>query len=160
MQTMRLLRLVRSIALLAGGLTAFGCASGSSLPPPSDPESSVRAFMNAVNANSLAAMGELFGGRRGLARGYIPSGELEQRLTVMRIYLEHQEYEILPPGSVPGPQEGQRTVRVRLTRRGCMPVVPFTLTQWGQGWLVTNVDLAAAGNPARTCAPGEPGRGS
>jgi hypothetical protein len=160
MQIMRVLRLGRSIALLAVGLTVYGCSSGGSLPPPSDPESSVRTFMNAVNANSMAAMRDLFGGRRGPARGYIEPNELEQRLTVMRIYLEHEEYEVLPPGSEPGPEEDQRIVRVRLTRMGCTPVVPFTLTRWGQGWLVSNIDLAAAGNPARPCPAGGTGQGA
>ena len=79
---------------------------------------------------------------------------MERRLTVMRIYLENEEYEILAPGAQMGLDEKQRVVRVQLTRRGCRPVVPFTLTRFGNGWLVSNVDLAAAGNPARACPTG------
>ena len=80
--------------------------------------------------------------------------EVERRLTVMRVYLEHEEYEILPPGAQPGNRDDQRVVRVQLRRRGCLPVLPFTLTRYGDGWLVSNVDLAAGGNPARTCPAG------
>jgi hypothetical protein len=125
------------------------------MPAPSDPEGTVRAFMNAVSANSTYAMGELWGGRRGPARTYMAPDEVERRLTVVRIYLEHNEYEILPPGAQPGNEDDQRIVRVQISRRGCRPVVPVTLTRYGDTWLVSNVDLAAAGNPARSCpAPG------
>ena len=145
------IRLISSIALLGTILTVQGCSSGGgSMPAPSDPEGTVRAFMNAVNANSIYAMGELWGGRRGPARTYMPPEEVERRLTVMRIYLEHEEYEILPPGAMPANEDDQRIVRMQITRRGCQPVIPVTLTRFGDGWLVSNVDLAAAGNPART----------
>ncbi len=107
--------------------------------------------MNAVRANSLMAMGDLWGSDRGRAKNYMNPDEVERRLTVMRIYLENEEYEILAPGAQLGLKENQRVVRVQLTRMGCRPVVPFTVTRFGNGWLVSNVDLAAAGNPARAC---------
>ena len=146
----------RSIALLAAILTVGACSgSGSNTAPaPSSPEASVAAFMDAVRANSLVAMGDLWGSDRGRARTYMSPDEMERRLTVMRIYLENEEYEILAPGAQMGLAENQRVVRVQLTRRGCQPVVPFTVTRFGNGWLVSNVDLAAAGNPARTCEGG------
>jgi hypothetical protein len=107
--------------------------------------------MNAVRANSLVAMGDLWGTDRGPVRNYMAPEEIERRLTVMRIYLENEAYEILAPGAQRGLEENQRVVRVQITRRGCRPVVPFTVTRFGNGWLVSNVDLAAAGNPARSC---------
>jgi len=54
----------------------------------------------------------------------------------------------------------QRIVKVRLTRKGCQPVVPFTLVRWKNGWLVKNIDLPSAGNPARSCGPEGTGAGA
>ena len=79
---------------------------------------------------------------------------LEQRLTVIKTYLAHEEFEILPPDANSLLPEGQRQVRVRITRMGCTPVVPFTLGRWKSGWLISNIDLGAAGNPARPCPVG------
>jgi hypothetical protein len=125
---------------------------------PSSPEAAVRGFMNAVRANSLGVMGELWGSRRGPARSYLPAHELEQRLIVIRTYLDHESFEILESQSALPRAADQRIVEVRLTRKGCRPVVPFTLIPYKRGWLISNIDIAAAGNPARTCpqTPGEP----
>jgi hypothetical protein len=83
------------------------------------------------------------------------SQTLEQRLTVMRIYLEHEEYTIVPrPADVIVELESdEQSVFVRLTRKGCTPVVPFVLAPYRGGWLVRNIDLERAGNPARRCQP-------
>ena len=153
------LRITTSIALLGAILTVGSCSSGGGgggggTSAPSSPEATVDAFMNAVRANSLVAMGDLWGTDRGPVRNYMAPDEVERRLSVMRIYLENEEYEILAPGAQMGMDEKQRVVRVQLTRRGCRPVVPFTVTRFGNGWLVSNVDLAAAGNPARPCDGG------
>ncbi len=151
------LRMTRSIALLGAILTVGSCSSGGGggggggAAAPSSPEATVDAFMNAVRAHSLVAMADLWGSDRGRVKNYMNPDEVERRLTVMRIYLENEEYEILAPGAQLGLKENQRVVRVRLTRMGCRPVVPFTVTRFGNGWLVSNVDLAAAGNPARAC---------
>ncbi len=150
------LRMTRSIALLGAILTVGSCSSGGGgggggAAAPSSPEATVDAFMNAVRANSLVGMADLWGSDRGRVKNYMNPDEVERRLTVMRIYLENEEYEILAPGAQMGLDEKQRIVRVQLTRMGCRPVVPFTVTRFGNGWLVSNVDLAAAGNPARAC---------
>jgi len=120
------------------------CGRGPAPTAPVNPEASVRAFLDAVRANSLVRMGDLFGGSRGPASGYMAARELEQRLTIIRIYLEHERAEVLPPDeSMILADPGTRVFRVRLTRRGCAPVVPFTLTEWRGRWLVTSIDLNA-----------------
>lgn len=97
-------------------------------------------------------MGELWGSSRGPARSYMSADELERRLVVIRTYLDHEEFEILErPQTVSGTQN-QRIVEVRLTRKGCRPVVPFTLVRYRSAWLISNIDIAAAGNPARSCS--------
>jgi hypothetical protein len=118
---------------------------------PSDPEAAVRAFLNAVHANSIAGLRELWGTERGPAARSMGGRELDQRLTVMRTYLAHERFEIVEANAVDPANIAQRVVRVRLMRKGCQQVVPFTLAAWHNGWLVKSVDLAAAGNPARPC---------
>lgn len=144
-----------SIAVLALGLTAAACGGGrSDAPLPSDPEGAVRAFLSAVRENSLVAMGGLWGSpSRGPASGYMDRQTLEQRLTVIRIYLQHDRSQILPPDETVLQGAREREIRVRLERNGCRPVVPFTVVRWRDGWLVSNVDIAAAGNPERPCPP-------
>lgn len=123
------------------------------MPPPADPEATVRSFMNAVSANSIAGMGQLWGTADGPAAGDMDRTVLEQRLTVIRIYLEHEEFAIVSGDRVTGVnvEEGERAVFVRVRRRGCTPIVPFTLVPYRGGWLIRSIDLAAAGNPARRC---------
>lgn len=130
------------------------CGGSASAPAPASPEAAVRGFLNAVRANSLTAMGELWGSARGPARSYMKPEEMEQRLAIIRTYLEHESFEIVESQAVlPTGSEGRRSLHVRLTRRGCTPVVPFTVVPYGGGWLVSDIDLSAAGNPQRRCPP-------
>lgn len=125
------------------------------MPPPGDPEATVRSFMQAVSANSITGMGQLWGTSDGPASGRMDRATLEQRLTVIRIYLEHENFAIVPGDLIAGAdvEAGERALFVRLTRRGCTPTVPFTLVPYGGGWLIRSIDLAAAGNPSRRCGP-------
>ncbi len=145
--------LLRSIAILAIALTGPSCGGRGNEPPaPSAPEAAVRGFLNAVRANSLLAMGDLWGTAKGRASRSMDRDELEERLTVIRIYLKHEEFEILQPEeALPRGELNTRVVRVRLTRAGCAPVVPFTVVRWRGGWLVSSIELAAVGHPARPC---------
>jgi hypothetical protein len=150
----------RAAALAATALLIVACGGPQSVAAPASPEASVRGFLNAVKANSLAAMSELWGSARGPARTYMNREELDQRLTVIRTYLAHERFEILESQSAlpPGP-DGRRSLQVRLTRNGCTPVVPFTVVPYRGGWLVSDIDLSAAGNPQRRCAPQDAGAG-
>jgi hypothetical protein len=141
--------------LVAAALGLAACGRASTVPAPASPEAAVRGFMNAVHANSIPAMSELWGSQRGPARSYMNRQELEQRLTIIRTYLAHEKFELLEPQGTPT-TEGDRSVRVRLERNGCTPVVPFKVVPYHGGWLVADIDLAAAGNPARRCAPSKP----
>jgi len=155
---------IRSVAqplrlsfLLSAIVLFVSCSSrgaSSSVPPPADPEATVRSFLHAVSANSLAGMGQLWGNSNGPLANNMERETLEQRLTVIRIYLEHEEFTIVPGDHVAGVnvEAGERAVFVQLRRRGCTPTVPFTLVYYQGGWLVRDIDLAAAGNPTRRCA--------
>src|SRR6185503_7494447 len=120
--------------------------------PSGNPETAVRAFLAAVEANDLVKMEQLWGTERGPAATYMDAKDAEQRLTVIRTFLAHEKFEFDQPNSVDPTNVTQRIVRVRLTRKGCQPVVPFTTVQWKEGWLVKDISLADAGNPARSCA--------
>ncbi|MEX0692510.1 MAG: hypothetical protein WD934_10150 [Gemmatimonadales bacterium] len=138
-----------TILALGTALALAGCGGGTSYPAPADPQAAVRSFLEAVRANSITAMGELWGTERGPAVSFMERREMEQRLTVMRTYLNHDRYELVVGNE--GGFGNQRVVRVRLYRRGCSPVVPFTVVRYGAGWLVQQVDLEAVGNPQRDC---------
>jgi hypothetical protein len=144
--------LFRCAGALGGAMLLAACGGGASVAP-SSPTGTVEQFLNAVKARNSETMGRLWGTARGPNAGRMEAGELDQRLTVIRIYLEHEQFEILPDGpvAVSARDPSHRIVQVRLTRRGCQPVVPFTLVPYDGGWLVLDVDLSAAGNPARPC---------
>ncbi len=118
---------------------------------PADPQVTVTRFMSAVEANNLAAMGQLWGTKRGPAIEKMDRTDLEKRLTVMQRYLTHDEYEVLAAETMGRIDDRTRAYRIRLTRAGCVHNVPFELVRVGGGWLVSNIDLAQAGNPARAC---------
>ncbi|MFB3110458.1 MAG: hypothetical protein ACE10G_00320 [Gemmatimonadales bacterium] len=145
---------VSSKMLLLGGLLAVmacGSKASPSLMLPLDPEVTLSRFMSAVQANDLASMSQLWGTKDGLAARKMERAELNQRLTVMRIMLKHERYEITADLLTAGLDDKTRLYHVRLTRMGCQVDVPFELIRLGEGWLVSVIDLTQAGNPARTC---------
>ncbi len=115
---------------------------------PVDPQVTVTRFMSAVEAKNLVAMGQLWGTTRGPAVEKMDPADLEKRLTVMQRYLTHDEYEVRA-GAMAG--DRLRSYQIQLTRAGCVHTVPFELVRLGGGWLVSNIDLTQAGNPAREC---------
>jgi hypothetical protein len=141
----------RIVAAGALVLLGVGCGQGSvGVPPPADPGAAVAQFLAASKANDLQQMGRLWGTSKGPAAGRMPRDRLEKSLTIIHIYLEHESY-VIEPGSSPADSPDERVVRVRITRKGCTPVVPFTVVRWKSGWLVKAIDLEAAGNPAIPC---------
>jgi hypothetical protein len=147
---------------LALAVALAGTACGPAQPggvAPVDPEATVRQFLNAVKANSLAGMAALWGTSKGPASQSMNHEEMDKRLTVIKSFLAHDSFEFQPRNMVSATSATQRVLDVRITRKACTPVVPFTVVRWGNGWLVQDIDLAAAGNPARPCGPdGTPGR--
>jgi len=149
------LRALPGIIALSALVFVAGCSSGRTDDlAPADPSVTVRQFLDAVKANDLTAMSLLWGNDRGPAAGYMDPQELRKRLTVIQIYLQHDNFELTEGGTLRMPGDDQmRVVPVRLLRSGCVAVVPFRLTPWQGKWLVTDIDLTPIGNPARTCAP-------
>lgn len=140
--------------LLVGVVVAgWACSSrsNSQFIIPADPEATVASFMGAVAANNVTAMGQLWGTRDGPALGRMEDRELSQRLAVMRRYLVHDEYRILRPELSTTNTDRLQAYEVEISRGSCVHRVPFTLVRVGSGWLVSQVDLTQAGNPARPC---------
>jgi len=139
--------------LLTFILATFGCG-GKSVPPgtlPADPVAVVEQFLAAVKANDLEAMGNLWGSSRGPANNWMAADTREKALTVIRATLAFEGYAVDPAGTRLGDSSRERIVRVQLRRNNCQPTVPFTALRVGDGWLVSDIDLAAAGNPRRPC---------
>ena len=110
-------------------------------------------FMDAVQRKDLAEMGRLWGSAQGAAAGRMQGQELQQRLEVIQIYLNHQSYRVLGPAPVTPGKAVRRAYQIELTRPNrCKASFPIELVQTGTGgWLVQNVNLDQAGNPARPC---------
>ena len=153
----RIAQVPASWSILAAVAVGMACSpSGSSTPPPTNPAATVFSFLSAVREQDMSQMARLWGSSAGLASDRMDLQTLQQRLTVIRVYLEHEEYAVVPRPNDAGlieTESSERVVYVRLTRKGCAPVVPFTLSPYGGGWLIRNIDLSAAGNPARRCQP-------
>ena len=155
---MESIRGFKTILALTCGIGA-ACGGGRSAPlAPVTPAATIQGFMSAVGANNLVRMGELWGTERGAAIRSMDGEELHQRLSVIRQYLRHDSYSIVGElGSGLLGDERHRIFQIRMVRHGCSRLVPFTLVEASEGWLIQNIDLAAVGNPAAPCAPGTSG---
>lgn len=140
--------------LFAVVLAACG---GSSSPGPIGPTNSakgaVEAFMLAVADSNLTAMANVWGtaagpaGRTGQPRDY------ERRIAVMHAYLRNESHRIV--SDTPDGTGARHALQVEIRRQLCSWVIPFTAIRLGDGnWIVSQVDVTAAGNPARPCTPG------
>jgi hypothetical protein len=143
----------RLAVLVALGLLA--CGGGSRTPAPQSLAETLAQFMSAVKANNLERMGQLWGSERGPAAEYMNAEYLRKSVTVFQIYLNHTAYRVVDgPLPVPG-KDKLRTFHVELQRpSGCSVVVPIDLVRANSGtWLVNDIHLEAAGNPAAGCKP-------
>lgn len=138
------------IALLLG---ACGGGSGSqSASPVSSSPQAVTAFMQAAADSNLARMAELWGTSSGPASKTQPA-DYERRLVVLQAWLRGDSTRILSDTAVPG-DDSRRRVSIALYRGTCMKQIPVTTVRTGSsGWIVQNIDISFAGNPARPCEP-------
>jgi hypothetical protein len=143
--------------LLAAVLAACGAACGggstaSPVTPTKSAKSAVESFMQAVADSNLTRMAELWGGTAGPAGRTGRPPDYERRIAVMQAYLQNESHRIV--GDVPE-GEARHAVQVEIRRQLCSWVVPFSAIRLADGtWIVNQVDLTAAGNPARPCVPG------
>ena len=140
----------------AAGLVLAACGGGGAGSPPVRPETSattaVQSFMQAVADSNLAKMASLWGSYSGPASKTHQPADYERRIVVMQSYLRNDDSRIASdsPEAIPS----KHSVQVEIRRSACTWTVPFVVIQLADGsWLVNQVDIGAAGNPARPCAP-------
>jgi hypothetical protein len=130
------------------------CGGGAGAPDATKPAGSakeaVQSFMQAVADSNHDKMASLWGTAAGPAsRTNIPP-DWRRRIPVMQAYLRNQSFRVT--SDQPQGTEFRRALQVELKRETCTWSVPFVAIRTADGtWLVTQVDLAAAGNPARPC---------
>ena len=131
-------------------------ACGGGRPAPVQPvqtaSGAVQGFMQAVADSNLAKMATLWGTASGPAAKTRQPPDYERRIVIMQAYLRNQSFRVT--SDVPE-SPNRRDVQVELKRQTCTWSVPFVAVKSGDGtWLVNQVDLTAAGNPARPCLEG------
>lgn len=140
--------------VLAAVLAA--CGGGSTpdtVTPTNSPRGSVEAFMQAVADTNLAAMASLWGTAAGPASRTRQPADYERRVAVMHAYLRNESHRIVSDNAEAG--GARHALQVEIRRQLCSWVVPFTAVRLNDGnWIVSQVDLTAAGNPAQPCNPG------
>jgi hypothetical protein len=140
----------------AVGLALAACGGGGAGSPPVSPETSaataVQSFMQAVADSNLAKMASLWGSAAGPASKTHQPADYVRRIVIMQSYLRHDDSRIA--SDTPEGNPSKHSVQVEIRRSACTWTVPFVVLQLADGsWLVNQVDLGAAGNPVRPCAP-------
>ena len=140
---------LRSIPVLL--LTAAACAGGMANPTANrTPEAVVQSFLAAARAGNDTLMADYWGGSNGPASKTKEPQGYEKRIEIMRKYLANDSTVVVSRGNVIE-RPDQVMVTVRIYRGKCQNLVPFIAGQWKDVWLIQNVDVTAAGNPARPC---------
>jgi hypothetical protein len=137
-------------------LAACGGGGGGAgkVHPANTASVAVQNFMKAVADSNLPAMASLWGTARGPAARVKQPSDYERRIAVMQAYLTSDDYRILSDRQDGLPS--RHAVQVQIRRQACTWDVPFTVIQLADGsWLVNQVDITAAGNPAKPCNPSD-----
>jgi hypothetical protein len=133
-----------------------GCGGGSAaVEPAPSAGAAVRGFMQAVADSNVDKMASLWGTASGPASQTRQPPDYERRVAIMQAYLRNDSFRVT---SDVEEAPNRRALRVELKRQTCTWSVPFVSVKASNGsWLVNQVDLAAAGNPARPCIEGKVG---
>ena len=111
--------------------------------------------MQAVADSNVVKMANLWGTASGPAARTNQPPDWQRRVAIMQAYLRNDSFRIT--SDVPEADPGRRALMVEIRRSTCTWTVPFTAIKIRDGsWIVTQLDLAAAGNPARPCQDGAP----
>jgi hypothetical protein len=108
--------------------------------------------MQAVADSNLSKMAALWGTTSGPASKTGQPPDYERRIAIMQAYLRNDSYRLT---SDVAESPNRRALQVEIRRQTCTWSVPFVAVKTGSGsWVVNQVNLAAAGNPARPCIEG------
>jgi hypothetical protein len=110
--------------------------------------------MKAVADSNLAKMATFWGTASGPASKTHQPADWQRRIAVMQAYLQNDSFRVT--ADVPGSDLNHRDLQVEIKRQTCTWSVPVVAVKSGEGWLVTQIDISVAGNPARGCEQGAP----
>jgi len=109
--------------------------------------------MQAVADSNVERMASLWGTANGSASKTKQPPDWRRRVAIMQAYLRNQSFRITSDEA--DADLNRRMLQVEIKRDACTWLVPFVAVKArDEVWLVTQVDLAAAGNPARPCSDG------
>lgn len=141
--------LVATLLLAACG-GSRGPATVSTAPAYESGQAVVEQFMGAVADSNLTRMGQLWGTSRGPAAVTGDPSDWQRRIVVIQAWLKGGTSRVL--GEDRTADDNRRTVTLEINRSGCARQVPIAVLRLDNGsWIITNIDLEAAGNPARPC---------
>ncbi len=133
-----------------------GCGGGTTpatVAPTTSAKGAVESFMQAVADSNLTQMANFWGSTRGPAARTGQPPDYERRIAVMHAYLRNESHRVV--SDTPEAGDTRHALQVEIRRQLCSWVVPFTAVKLGDGtWIVSQVDLTSAGNPAQPCNPG------
>ena len=130
-------------------LAACGGSRSSTVQPAKSAAAAVQGFMQAVADSNVEKMAGLWGTTNGPAAKTRQPIDWERRVAIMQAYLKSDSYRLT---SDVGENEARRVLSVQIKRQTCAWNVPFVAVKTNDGsWLVNQVDLTQAGNPARPC---------
>ncbi|HKT60863.1 MAG TPA: hypothetical protein VJQ46_12500 [Gemmatimonadales bacterium] len=139
----------------AAALVLAACNSAgpaNQVHPANTAAAAVQNFMKAVADSNLTTMAGLWGTTRGPASKTRQPPDYERRIAVMQAYLSHDDFRILSDN--PDGSEARRAMQVQIRRQACTWDIPFTVILLAdRTWIINQVDLASAGNPAKPCDP-------
>ncbi len=139
---------------LAFLVVSCGAPGAAPVKPASTAAGAVRGFMQAVADSNLTGMASLWGTPGGSAGKTGQPQDYQRRIVIMQAYLRNDSFKLLSDS--PETTENRRALQVEIKRQACTWTVPFVAVKTGDGtWIVNQVDLTAAGNPARPCKEGE-----
>lgn len=138
------------VLLLAACGGSRGPTAGGVAPSFASPTEVVTEFMQAVADSNLTRMGQLWGTPRGPAAVTGEPSNWQRRVVVIQLWLQGGTSRVI--GEDRTAAGDRRTVTIDLARGGCNRQVPFTVLRQSNGsWMIIEVNLEAAGNPARPC---------
>jgi hypothetical protein len=138
-------------ALLAG--CGGGSTAATNVAPTNSAKAAVESFLEAIADSNLTQMANFWGTAAGPAGRTRQPSDYERRIAIMQAYLRNESHRVV--SDTPDPGGARHSVQVEIRRQLCSWLVPFTAIKLDDGsWIVSQVDLTAAGNPARGCQPG------
>lgn len=136
----KIFALLLVLGACSSGARSAVTGSGNQLTGSAAPRLAVEQFLNAVKAQDIQAMSNIFGTSSGPARDNIDRVELEKRMLIMQCFFNHDKFRITGESN----QGSKRVFQFELTR-GTRSRNTSALTVLGpsERWYIESLDIAA-----------------